>query len=208
MAPLNNQILSLRGRDVAAARALVRQWGFDRIRLRRASESSRSRCSCGRSDGRAPPRARPRRRARASSPGCRCPRRPATFGLQPDGLGGAGRRRRSSASSARRPGARSRRSGCPRCLPRGLATAAIIAATGRAARGRSRRRRGRFRRRRDPRAEARDHARQPDRRLWGVGAGAAPYPPRRRAGGGARRRNFSRAAGGARPVPLSRAPAR
>ena len=28
MAPLNNQILSLRGRDVAAARALVRQWGL------------------------------------------------------------------------------------------------------------------------------------------------------------------------------------
>ena len=28
MAPLNNQILALRGRDVAAARALVRQWGF------------------------------------------------------------------------------------------------------------------------------------------------------------------------------------
>jgi hypothetical protein len=27
MEPLNNQILSLRGRDVAAARALVRQWG-------------------------------------------------------------------------------------------------------------------------------------------------------------------------------------
>ncbi len=28
MAPLNNQILSLRGRDVAAARVLIRQWGF------------------------------------------------------------------------------------------------------------------------------------------------------------------------------------
>src|SRR5271165_814235 len=28
MAPLNNQILSLRGRDVSAARALVRQWGL------------------------------------------------------------------------------------------------------------------------------------------------------------------------------------
>jgi hypothetical protein len=28
MAPLNNQILSLRGKDVAAARALVRQWGM------------------------------------------------------------------------------------------------------------------------------------------------------------------------------------
>jgi Domain of unknown function (DUF1772) len=28
MTPLNNQILSLRGRDVAAARALIRQWGF------------------------------------------------------------------------------------------------------------------------------------------------------------------------------------
>jgi hypothetical protein len=28
MAPLNNQILSLRGHDVAAARALVRQWGM------------------------------------------------------------------------------------------------------------------------------------------------------------------------------------
>ncbi len=28
MAPLNNQILALRGRDVGAARALVRQWGF------------------------------------------------------------------------------------------------------------------------------------------------------------------------------------
>jgi Domain of unknown function (DUF1772) len=28
MTPLNNQILSLRGHDVAAARALVRQWGF------------------------------------------------------------------------------------------------------------------------------------------------------------------------------------
>ena len=28
MAPLNNQILSLRGRDVAAARALIRQWGL------------------------------------------------------------------------------------------------------------------------------------------------------------------------------------
>ena len=28
MAPLNNQILSLRGRDVAAAKALVRQWGM------------------------------------------------------------------------------------------------------------------------------------------------------------------------------------
>lgn len=28
MAPLNNQILSLRGRDVSAARELVRQWGF------------------------------------------------------------------------------------------------------------------------------------------------------------------------------------
>ena len=27
MEPLNNQILSLRGRDVAAARALIRQWG-------------------------------------------------------------------------------------------------------------------------------------------------------------------------------------
>jgi hypothetical protein len=27
MAPLNNQILGLRGRDVSAARALVRQWG-------------------------------------------------------------------------------------------------------------------------------------------------------------------------------------
>lgn len=28
MAPLNNQILSLRGGDVAAAKALVRQWGL------------------------------------------------------------------------------------------------------------------------------------------------------------------------------------
>jgi|SRR5580704_11677442 hypothetical protein len=28
MAPLNNQILSLRGRDVDAARALIRQWGL------------------------------------------------------------------------------------------------------------------------------------------------------------------------------------
>src|SRR5215472_17379610 len=28
MAPLNNQILSLRGGDVAAARALIRQWGL------------------------------------------------------------------------------------------------------------------------------------------------------------------------------------
>ncbi len=28
MAPLNNQILALRGPDVGAARALVRQWGF------------------------------------------------------------------------------------------------------------------------------------------------------------------------------------
>ncbi len=28
MAPLNNQILSLRGKDVAAAKALVRQWGM------------------------------------------------------------------------------------------------------------------------------------------------------------------------------------
>jgi hypothetical protein len=28
MAPLNNQILSLRGKDIAAARALVRQWGL------------------------------------------------------------------------------------------------------------------------------------------------------------------------------------
>jgi hypothetical protein len=28
MAPLNNQILSLRGPDVSAARALVRQWGL------------------------------------------------------------------------------------------------------------------------------------------------------------------------------------
>lgn len=28
MAPLNNQILSLKGRDVAAARALIRQWGL------------------------------------------------------------------------------------------------------------------------------------------------------------------------------------
>ncbi len=28
MAPLNNQILSLRGHDVAAAKALVRQWGL------------------------------------------------------------------------------------------------------------------------------------------------------------------------------------
>ena len=28
MAPLDNQIRSLRGRDVAAARALVRQWGL------------------------------------------------------------------------------------------------------------------------------------------------------------------------------------
>jgi hypothetical protein len=28
MSPLNNQILALRGRDVGAARALVRQWGF------------------------------------------------------------------------------------------------------------------------------------------------------------------------------------
>ena len=28
MAPLNNQILSLRGKDVAAAKALVRQWGL------------------------------------------------------------------------------------------------------------------------------------------------------------------------------------
>ncbi len=28
MAPLNNQILSLRGQDVAAAKALVRQWGM------------------------------------------------------------------------------------------------------------------------------------------------------------------------------------
>jgi hypothetical protein len=28
MAPLNNQILSLRGRDVAAAQALIRQWGL------------------------------------------------------------------------------------------------------------------------------------------------------------------------------------
>jgi hypothetical protein len=28
MAPLNNQILSLKGGDVSAARALVRQWGF------------------------------------------------------------------------------------------------------------------------------------------------------------------------------------
>jgi hypothetical protein len=27
MAPLNNQILALKGRDVSAARALVRQWG-------------------------------------------------------------------------------------------------------------------------------------------------------------------------------------
>jgi len=28
MAPLNNQILALKGPDVAAARALVRQWGY------------------------------------------------------------------------------------------------------------------------------------------------------------------------------------
>jgi Domain of unknown function (DUF1772) len=28
MAPLNNQILSLRGKDVGAAKALVRQWGM------------------------------------------------------------------------------------------------------------------------------------------------------------------------------------
>ncbi len=28
MAPLNNQILSLKGRDVAAARVLIRQWGL------------------------------------------------------------------------------------------------------------------------------------------------------------------------------------
>jgi anthrone oxygenase-like protein len=28
MAPLNNQILSLRGHDVAAAKALIRQWGM------------------------------------------------------------------------------------------------------------------------------------------------------------------------------------
>ena len=28
MAPLNNQILALRGSDVGAARALVRQWGY------------------------------------------------------------------------------------------------------------------------------------------------------------------------------------
>ena len=28
MAPLNNQILGLRGRDVSAARALIRQWGY------------------------------------------------------------------------------------------------------------------------------------------------------------------------------------
>ena len=28
MAPLNNQILSLKGRDVSAARALIRQWGL------------------------------------------------------------------------------------------------------------------------------------------------------------------------------------
>jgi len=28
MAPLNNQILSLKGHDVAAARALIRQWGL------------------------------------------------------------------------------------------------------------------------------------------------------------------------------------
>ena len=28
MAPLNNQILSLKGRDVGAARALIRQWGL------------------------------------------------------------------------------------------------------------------------------------------------------------------------------------
>ncbi|MBV9287935.1 MAG: DUF1772 domain-containing protein [Hyphomicrobiales bacterium] len=28
MAPLNNQILSLRGQDVAAAKALIRQWGL------------------------------------------------------------------------------------------------------------------------------------------------------------------------------------
>ena len=28
MAPLNNQILSLRGEDVAAAKALIRQWGL------------------------------------------------------------------------------------------------------------------------------------------------------------------------------------
>jgi hypothetical protein len=28
MAPLNNQILALRGTDVGAARALVRQWGY------------------------------------------------------------------------------------------------------------------------------------------------------------------------------------
>ena len=28
MSPLNNQILSLRGRDIAAAKALIRTWGF------------------------------------------------------------------------------------------------------------------------------------------------------------------------------------
>ena len=28
MAPLNNQILSLKGKDVAAAKALIRQWGL------------------------------------------------------------------------------------------------------------------------------------------------------------------------------------
>lgn len=28
MAPLNNQILGLKGKDVSAARALVRQWGY------------------------------------------------------------------------------------------------------------------------------------------------------------------------------------
>ena len=28
MAPINNQILSLKGRDVGAARALIRQWGL------------------------------------------------------------------------------------------------------------------------------------------------------------------------------------
>ena len=84
--------------------------------------------------------------------------------------------------------------GLPLLLRAAFATAALVARDRRAARGRARRRRRWFRRRRDPGQEARDHARQPHRRLWRDRDCARAHPARWRASRGARRRVLARGA--------------
>ena len=159
MAPLNNQILSLRGRDVAAARALIRQWGLVESGLTAIGVGGGRRLPVGAlsglrhavfshflsghvgrlaeaGHGRERPVASPlcprraRRRRRVALLHSRAPRRAGARGArhQPLCLGGAGRRR-----CGRLVGALSSPGGAlglPPLIRAGLATAALIAATG------------------------------------------------------------------------------